>query len=253
MSYVVIRTVDRETVIVGKSNSRNEAVQVMKKDFEPSFNEWYDKEIFNNPTDVRGMFLHGKETTLSMEDKLSQCKEEETAFDADSGKAYLNNYNGWDWDWNILDVSDCAIQFAPLSFEEILKTMNEGMYVSGNVLMEINDLIYGDLESTLDILSEKLVGTPLLSDISYKAVDTYDDMIVVQVRGCVDMLIDDLLEDHWEIFKDRLQKNGKEAVSDFCGTDVELVDKGTCDEQIEESKDQMSQEDLLKFYQKYYC
>lgn len=194
MSYVVIRTVDRETVIVGKSNSRNEAAQIMKGDFEPSFNEWYDKEIFNNPTDVRGMFLRGKEATLSMEDKLSQCKEEETAFDADAGKAYLNNYNGWDWDWNILDVSDCAIQFAPLSFEEILKTMNEDMYVSGNVLMEIDDLIYGDLESTLDLLSEKLVGTPLLSDISYKAVDTYDDMIVVQVRGCVDQFVDGLLE-----------------------------------------------------------
>ena len=71
MSYVVIRTVDRETVIVGKSNSRNEAAQIMKGDFEPSFNEWYDKEIFNNPTDVRGMFLRGKEATLSMEDCLS--------------------------------------------------------------------------------------------------------------------------------------------------------------------------------------
>lgn len=235
MNYIIIKIVDREIVVIGKCDERDEAVRIMKEDFETSFNEWYkeDKDI-------------------SLEAKLDQCNEEDAEFDADAGTAYLNDFNGWDWDWKICDVSDNTIYFSPMPFEEMLTAMNDKMYVSGNILVEIDDLIYGDPEDILDLFSKRLVDSPLLTDISYKAVDTYNNMLVVCVFGCVDEIIGEMMEKNWGDFKERLLSLGKEAVDEFCGTEIDQQDDISLSDRIEESKDEMSLEELVQFYRKYY-
>ena len=104
----------------------------------------------------------------------------------------------------------------------------------------------------MDLFSKRLVDSPLLTDISYKAVDTYNNMLVVCVFGCVDEIIGEMMEKNWGDFKERLLSLGKEAVDEFCGTEIDQQDDISLSDRIEESKDEMSLEELVQFYRKYY-
>jgi hypothetical protein len=85
---------------------------------------------------------------------------------------------------------------SPMNKKAIEENMSESGYITGNVLVPLDDLIYcEDLDSFFDNLSEKLIGTVLLTDISYKVVDIFDDeTIIMEVSGNVSDFIDDLCD-----------------------------------------------------------
>lgn len=62
-------------------------------------------------------------------------------------------------------------------------------FVTGKVMIGVNDLIERDLEGALDLFAEKLVGNTLLSDVSYHAVGTQDGQIEMQISGSVEHIL----------------------------------------------------------------
>jgi hypothetical protein len=56
----------------------------------------------------------------------------------------------------------------PYTNEEIRLNLDHDGYISGEVAVALNDIIHTDFEGFLDLISEKLVGTLLLADISYE-------------------------------------------------------------------------------------
>lgn len=68
-------------------------------------------------------------------------------------------------------------------------------YVTGVVNVDIDDMLLGDHETFLDDISIKLVGSPLLTDITYRAADVADDRTVrIEVTGDASIILDELNE-----------------------------------------------------------
>ena len=63
--------------------------------------------------------------------------------------------------------------------------------VKGKVLVSPNDMIGGDYESFLDLLSIRLIGDELLCDTRYYAVGVEDGDVVFEVTGDPSMSLDD--------------------------------------------------------------
>lgn len=61
-----------------------------------------------------------------------------------------------------------ALQYCKLHRWLFVSYERETGYVSGEVLVDVNDIVDYDLEGFLDILSERLIGSDLLSDINYQ-------------------------------------------------------------------------------------
>jgi len=76
----------------------------------------------------------------------------------------------------------------PLSEEEIKKAHEKDGTVEGVVRVDVSEVIDGDLESFLDLLSRRLVDSELLSDIQYEVVDVEDDVLLIRVSGETAML-----------------------------------------------------------------
>ena len=68
--------------------------------------------------------------------------------------------------------------------------MDGNGYVSGLVLVDVNELISSDFEQVLDMFSDRLVGNELLSDISNEVAGAEDGMISLRVTGSLDMILD---------------------------------------------------------------
>lgn len=66
----------------------------------------------------------------------------------------------------------------------------EHNFISGEIHVEVNELIERDLESTLDLFSERLIGSELLTNTSYKVSGTHDGKISLIVTGQIDMVLD---------------------------------------------------------------
>ena len=72
----------------------------------------------------------------------------------------------------------------PYTAEEIKVNKDSEGYVSGNVLIDLSDVIDRDLEGFLDLISTKLIANDLLMDTSYKAVGvTAEGALVIEVTG----------------------------------------------------------------------
>lgn len=74
----------------------------------------------------------------------------------------------------------------PYTEEEIKKEMSPDGTVSGNISVDITDIICRDFEGFLDFITEKLVGLELLSDIQYHVVGSDGDMIILSVSGILE-------------------------------------------------------------------
>ena len=84
-----------------------------------------------------------------------------------------------------------AVLHEPLTPDQIRARMDDDGYVAGLVPMDLDDTTDG-LESTLDALSERLVGSGLLMDIDYRPVAvTRDGTIIVRVAGDPSMVLSD--------------------------------------------------------------
>lgn len=91
----------------------------------------------------------------------------------------------------------------PYTEDEIRERMDEDCYVTGRVMVSLSELIDNDLDSFLDLLGERLVDSPCLMDISYKAVgvtniDSGDTDIIIEVTGDVSEVIEIEDEDEEE-------------------------------------------------------
>ena len=63
--------------------------------------------------------------------------------------------------------------------EEEIRTKANNNRIEGVIKIEMAQIIHSDMEEFLDILSEKLVGSCLLSDISYKIVGHESDYVLL--------------------------------------------------------------------------
>lgn len=75
------------------------------------------------------------------------------------------------WDFTPLDK--------PLTKEDV----DADGWVRGVIRMELSEFINNDLEGVLDLLSERLTGSGLLSDIAYEVVGHDGDTLFVRVSG----------------------------------------------------------------------
>lgn len=83
----------------------------------------------------------------------------------------------------------------PLSKDELKSIADDDNYVSGNVVVDLDDIVDDDLELFLDELSTSLVGDDLLQDITYALVGTTDDgRAIIEVSGDASYEIDDDME-----------------------------------------------------------
>ena len=87
MRYVVVRTVERTLTFVGQSNNKKDAFLIMKKDFEHFF---WDKI--------------GYCSDVSFDDAYAAYCFNDYNIAADT--AFLNDCNGYDYDWGILDTQE---------------------------------------------------------------------------------------------------------------------------------------------------
>lgn len=72
---------------------------------------------------------------------------------------------------------------APLDKPLTEKDVDSDGWVRGVIRLELSELIRNDLEGALDIMSERLTGSGLLSDIAYEVVGHDGDTLFVQVSG----------------------------------------------------------------------
>lgn len=86
----------------------------------------------------------------------------------------------------------------PLTKNEIKEKTDENGYIAGNVLVDTDDMIDSDLEGFLDILSERLTGSPCLMDINYRIVGIvgsedkeHAGLIIMEVQGNTTMIVDE--------------------------------------------------------------
>lgn len=76
--------------------------------------------------------------------------------------------------------------------DEVRSNLDAEGYVSGEVAVELNEIINSDLEGFLDLISDKLVGSVLLSDISYEASGVSGTgQLVIRVTGDPSDLLND--------------------------------------------------------------
>ncbi len=90
----------------------------------------------------------------------------------------------------------------PLSEKEIRRQMEAAGRIEGTVAVDIEDVIEGDRESFLTLLSELLTDSAELEDIEYELVGHENGMAHFHVNGDASIVLEDLgaeeLEDEEE-------------------------------------------------------
>lgn len=196
MKYVVIETAERMSYIIGKASDMHEAKEMMKERFQKIFWEKFPNEA---------------ESEQSIEE-VYKANLDESKFEFDEETAFINDVNGYDYDWKILDTSCEDVLEKPLSIMEMLDCCDadlyvEGLYVEGDVVIDLSELIDHDLEGILDIMAERLTGSPLLMDVNYSLVDILDkNSAIMRVRGDVTNILEtDMDEATFHAVADKLR------------------------------------------------
>lgn len=77
----------------------------------------------------------------------------------------------------------------PLTHDDVLKLADKNGYITGVVRVALSEVIENDIEGFLDILSERLLETDMLSELSYRIVGVEDGRtLLVEVYGHVEEL-----------------------------------------------------------------
>lgn len=79
----------------------------------------------------------------------------------------------------------------PLTKEAVCRYKDDNNYIRGIVKVELSDMIENDLEGFLDLISEKLTGSPLLMDIGYEPVSVFEEELYLLVSGDVSEICDE--------------------------------------------------------------
>ena len=142
----------------------------------------------------------------------------------------------------------------PIPLMEQWMSCDENGYLEGNVLFDMSELVTEDEETLLDWMSNRLVGDPLLSDISYKAIGTNaDSSVIVNVRGNIencDPSASDL-EEICEKIKAAILNGGEDAIRDFIEEPVYGRPEEDIEERVDEVLDGMPILELIKYFKKY--
>lgn len=80
---------------------------------------------------------------------------------------------------------------APLTKEAVCRYKDDNNYIRGIVKVELSDMIGNDLDVFLDLISEKLTGSPLLMDIGYEPVSVFEEGLYLLVSGDVSEICDE--------------------------------------------------------------
>ena len=191
MKYVVIETVERTSYVIGKASDMHAAREMMKEGFQKIFWEKFPNEA-------------ASEQSL---EEVYRANLDESEFEFDEETAFVNGIRGYDYDWKILDTSCEGVLEKPLSIMEMLDCCDADLYVEGDVVIDLSELIDHDLEGILDIMAERLTGSPLLMDVNYSLVDILDEnSAVMRVRGDItDILETDMDEAAFHAVADKLR------------------------------------------------
>ena len=191
MKYVVIETVERTSYVIGKASDMHEAREMMKERFQKIFWEKFPNEA-------------ASEQSL---EEVYRANLDESEFELDEETAFVNGVHGYDYDWKILDTSCEGVLEKPLSIMEMLDCCDADLYVEGDVVIDLSELIDHDLEDILDIMAERLTGSPLLMDVNYSLVDILEEnSAVMRVRGDItDILETDMDEAAFHAVADKLR------------------------------------------------
>lgn len=79
----------------------------------------------------------------------------------------------------------------PVTKEAVCRYKDDNNYIRGIVKVELSDMIENDLEGFLDLISEKLTGSPLLMDIGYEPVSVFEEELYLLVSGDVSGILDE--------------------------------------------------------------
>ena len=142
----------------------------------------------------------------------------------------------------------------PMPLMKQWRLCDEDGYLEGNILFDMSEVITGEEEELLDLMSNRLVGDPLLSDISYKAIGiATDGSVIVNVRGNIencDPTTSDL-ETICEQIKVVILNGGEDVIRDF----LEEPIYGKSEKEIAGTVDEVLKSipilDLIKYFKKY--
>ena len=228
MNIVVRIDSKGEITLIGRETIGKVAEKIMKEDFETFF--W---EKFESSADV------------SFEELYEEYAEDECCLGERS--AWMHGCNGTDLSWVVLETACDTVRTRPYSQEEILLRCNEELYLDGEVLIDMNEIFDG-LENFLDILSMRLIDSPLLTDISYEVVDVMENnLLVLKVRGGASEALE-ITDEISEKLKSKLFSNGIETIEEFAAMDLSFEEKDTIDNILDDVISQMPLEEFTKWY-----
>lgn len=148
----------------------------------------------------------------------------------------------------------------PMPLEEQYTICDEDGYLEGDITLSMSELIESDEEELLDLMSNRLVGEPLLTDISYRAIGTTDDGdIIVRVHGSIEECDGNAtipgekseLDIVCEKIKSAVLTAGIDAVCDLTKVDVHGKTLEEMEELVDDAIDEMTIMGLIPYFKKY--
>lgn len=130
----------------------------------------------------------------------SDKAEEEETYDNRDATDILSDYfdvNVTSWHSDTNEEHPCVyILYEPeptdvLSIEQMKEMMSKDNFVSGVVSVSIHECINSDLEQFLDIISERLTGSSLLSNSNYELLGQDGDNLLFRVTGDASLIIEE--------------------------------------------------------------
>lgn len=80
-----------------------------------------------------------------------------------------------------------TVLLEPLSVKEQVENVNKSGFITVKLLVDLSDVLYNDIESLHDTVSERITGTPFgLTDISYSVAGSSGDQLILKVTGAVE-------------------------------------------------------------------
>lgn len=148
----------------------------------------------------------------------------------------------------------------PMPLEEQYTICDEDGYLEGDIVLSMPELFENDEDELLDLMSNRLVGEPLLTDISYRAIGTTDDGdIIVRVHGSIEECDGNAtipgekseLDIVCEKIKSAVLTAGIDAVCDLTKVDVHGKTLEEMEELVDDAIDEMTIMGLIPYFKKY--
>lgn len=136
-----------------------------------------------------GVYITDTNKTLGRSEYLNRdvndILSEHLGLNVISWHADMNGANRYVW-----IIYDNAKKTGMLSYEQIkIMQKNDGM-IKGVISVDLHECINLDLEGFLDLISERLTGSLLLSNSDYKLIDMDGDCLLFEVTGDAGLILE---------------------------------------------------------------